>query len=62
MIGFVWYYEGVKALGPSHAAVFNNLVPVVGVGFGALLLGAPVRVSMVVGGVVTVAGVMLTSR
>ena len=62
VIGFVWYYEGIKALGPSRAAVFNNLVPVFGVGFGALLLGEPVLVSMVVGGVVTVAGVMLTSR
>lgn len=62
VIGFVWYYEGVKALGPSRAAVFNNLVPVFGVGFGALLLGEPVLVSMVAGGAVTVAGVMLTSR
>jgi drug/metabolite transporter (DMT)-like permease len=62
VIGFVWYYEGVKALGPSRAAVFNNLVPVFGVGFGALLLGEPVLISMVVGGAVTVAGVMLTSR
>jgi drug/metabolite transporter (DMT)-like permease len=62
VIGFVWYYEGVKALGPSRTAVFNNLVPVFGVGFGALLLGEPVLASMVVGGAVTVAGVTLTSR
>jgi drug/metabolite transporter (DMT)-like permease len=51
VIGFVWYCEGVKALGPSRAAVFNNLVPVFGVGFGALLPGEPVLVSMAVGGV-----------
>src|SRR5690606_35496869 len=30
-VGFVWYYEGVKAIGPSRASVFNNLVPVFGV-------------------------------
>ncbi|MGZ3181962.1 MAG: DMT family transporter [Telluria sp.] len=62
VVGFVWYYEGVKAIGPSRAAVFNNLVPVFGVTFAALVLGEPVLASMVVGGIVTVAGVTLTNR
>jgi hypothetical protein len=31
VIGFVWYYEGVKAIGPARTAVFNNLVPVFGI-------------------------------
>ncbi|TFW14858.1 DMT family transporter [Massilia arenosa] len=62
VIGFVWYYEGVKALGASRAAVFNNLVPVFGVTFAALLLGEPVLLSMVLGGAVAVAGVTLTNR
>jgi len=26
VIGFVWYYEGVKAIGPARTAVFNNLI------------------------------------
>lgn len=62
VIGFIWYYEGVKALGPSRAAVFNNLVPVFGVGLAALLLGEPVLWSMVAGGVLVAAGVTLTNR
>lgn len=62
VIGFVWYYEGVKAIGPSRASVFNNLVPVFGVLLAALLLGEPVLVSMVVGGALVVAGVTLTNR
>ncbi|HEY1044543.1 MAG TPA: DMT family transporter [Telluria sp.] len=62
VIGFVWYYEGVKAIGPSRASVFNNLVPVFGVVLAALLLGEAILVSMVVGGLLVVAGVTLTNR
>lgn len=62
VLGFVWYYEGVKAIGPSRASVFNNLVPVFGVTLGALLLGEPILVSMVVGGLLVVGGVTLTNR
>lgn len=61
-IGFVWYYEGVKALGASRAAVFTNLVPVFGVSLGTLMLGEPVLLSMVIGGVLVIAGVSLTNR
>jgi len=62
VLGFVWYYEGVKALGPSRAAVFNNLVPVFGVSLGAAILGEQILVSMLLGGALVVAGVMLTNR
>ncbi|TWI61883.1 threonine/homoserine efflux transporter RhtA [Pseudoduganella lurida] len=62
VLGFVWYYEGVKAIGASRTAVFNNLVPVFGIGLAALLLGEPVLASMVAGGVLVAAGVMLTNR
>ena len=62
VIGFVWYYEGVKAIGPSRTAVFNNLVPVFGIVLAAGLLGEPVLASMLVGGVVTIAGVIMTNR
>jgi drug/metabolite transporter (DMT)-like permease len=62
VIGFIWYYEGVKAIGPARTAVFNNLVPVFGITMGALLLHEPVLVSMVVGGALVVAGVTLTNR
>ena len=62
VIGFVWYYEGVKAIGPSRTAVFNNLVPVFGIVLAAGLLGEPVLASMLVGGAVTIAGVIMTNR
>ena len=62
VIGFVWYYEGVKAIGPARTAVFNNLIPVFGIGLGALLLGEPILISMVAGGVLVIGGVLLTNR
>jgi drug/metabolite transporter (DMT)-like permease len=62
VIGFVWYYEGVKAIGPSRTAVFNNLVPAFGIVLASLLLGETILVSMVVGGVLAVIGVTLTNR
>lgn len=62
VIGFVWYYEGVKAIGPARTAVFNNLVPVFGVSLSTWLLHEPILVSMVIGGVLVIAGVTLTNR
>jgi drug/metabolite transporter (DMT)-like permease len=62
VIGFVWYYEGVKAIGPSRAAMFNNLVPVSGMALAALFLGEPILASMVVGGLLAISGVMLANR
>lgn len=62
VIAFVWYYEGVKAIGPARTAVFNNLVPVFGILFGALLLHEPILISMVVGGALVIIGVTLTNR
>lgn len=60
-VAFVWFYEGVKALGAARAAVFTNLVPVFGVMLAVLLLDEPLLTSMVVGGLVTLAGVSLAN-
>jgi drug/metabolite transporter (DMT)-like permease len=62
VLAFVWYYEGVRAIGPARTAVFTNLVPVFGVALSALLLGEPILVSMWVGGAMVIAGVTLTNR
>jgi len=62
VVAFLWFSEGVQRIGPSPTGVFINLVPVFGVTFGALLLGEPVYASMVVGGLLVIAGVALTNR
>ena len=62
VVGFIWYYEGVKAIGPSRTSVFNNLVPVCGIVLASVLLGEPVLVSMIIGGALAIIGVTLTNR
>ena len=52
----------VKAVGPSKTAAFSNLVPFVGLGAGAVLLGEPIRALQVVGGALIVAGVVVARR
>jgi drug/metabolite transporter (DMT)-like permease len=61
-VAFVWYYTSVKKLGASVTSIFNNLVPVFGVAISVALLGEPLLVSMLVGGAVTIGGVMMVSR
>ena len=61
-VAFVWYYQAVQRLGASRTVIFNNLVPVFGASFGVLLLGEPVSPSMLIGGAIAVAGVMVVSR
>lgn len=62
VVGFIWYYEGVKAIGPSRTAVFNNLVPVFGIALASLLLSEPILLSMALGGALVIGGVTLTNR
>lgn len=59
VVGFVWYYEGVKRIGASRAAIFTNLVPVFGVLLSALLLDEALTLSMVTGVLLAVAGVTI---
>ena len=60
-LAFVWYAQGLQVLGAARTSVFNNLVPVFGVTFSAVLLGEPILPSMIIGGVVALAGVSLTN-
>ena len=61
-VAFVWFYDGVRALGPARASVFINLVPVAAVLLGFLLLNERLEWSMLAGGLAVVAGVWLINR
>ncbi len=61
-LAFVWFYEGVLAIGPARAAVFINLVPVFAIALGVLLLGEPLEWSMLAGGAIVVVGIYLINR
>jgi drug/metabolite transporter (DMT)-like permease len=61
-VAFVWYYMSVKKVGASTTSIFNNLVPVFGVAISVLLLGEQLLASMLIGGAVTIVGVLMVSR
>ncbi|MEW5773882.1 MAG: DMT family transporter [Thermodesulfobacteriota bacterium] len=61
VLGFTWFYEGIRAVGASRAGVFINLVPVSAVILAFLLLGEPVDRSLLLGGALVLAGVWLTN-
>ncbi|WP_404976948.1 MULTISPECIES: DMT family transporter [unclassified Acidovorax] len=62
VVAFIWYQQGIRAVGPSRTAVFTNLVPVFGVLLSAGLLGEDLLVSMLFGGVACAIGVLLVNR
>lgn len=62
VVAFIWYYQGIRAVGPSRTAVFTNLVPAFGVLLSAGILGEEILVSMLIGGVLSALGVSLTNR
>lgn len=62
VVGFVWYYEGIKQLGAAKTVIFNNLVPLFAVIFSTLFLNEQITLSMIVGGLLVVFGVRLTNK
>ena len=61
-LGFTWYYDALREIGPARTSIFLNLVPLFGVLLGALLLGERLALPTLFGGVLVVAGVTLTNR
>lgn len=61
-LGFRWYYEGIRAIGPARAGVFINLVPLSAVLMGAWFLGERIEASLIVGAFLICLGVGLTNR
>lgn len=62
VIGFVWFYEGVRAIGPTRAGLFINFVPISAVILAFLVLGEAVTWSLATGAVLVLSGVYLTNR
>jgi len=62
VVAFLLYARGLRGLDASSAVSVMNLVPVFGLLFAVLLLGEPVGLLQVVGGLVVIAGVTLSVR
>jgi len=61
-LGFLWYYQGIKAIGPSRAGVFINIVPISSVGLAFFFLNETIDLSLVLGAILVIVGVFLTNR
>ena len=61
-LGFLWYYEGIKYLGPVNTSIYLNLVPVFGVTLAFLTIDEIPSLSVFMGGGAVVVGVWLTTR
>jgi drug/metabolite transporter (DMT)-like permease len=62
VLGFVWFYEGVKLIGATRAGLFINFVPVSAVILAFFILREPVTLSLAAGAVLVLSGVYLTNR
>ncbi len=61
VLGFVWYYEGIKKLGPSKASLFINFVPISAIILAFLFLDEPITISLLAGAAMVSLGVYLTN-
>jgi len=62
VLAYAWYYRGIKALGAGVASSYISLVPVFGVATSVVLLGERLDSSLVVGGALALAGVVVANR
>lgn len=58
-LSYTWYLNAVKVLGAGRAAIFTNITPLSGVAFGAMFIHERLPLAVLMGGLVTVSGVLL---
>jgi drug/metabolite transporter (DMT)-like permease len=58
-LGYLFWYEGIRRIGPTRTVVYGYLMPPVGVLVAILLLREPFGLMHLVGAVITIAGVAL---
>ena len=61
VLGFVWYYQGIKTIGPMKASQFINFVPISAVLLAFFILGEPITLSLFIGAIFVISGVYLTN-
>lgn len=61
VIAFVWYYDGIKIIGPMRTAIFTNLVPVFAVLLSVIILQEQVSWYTWLGGLLVIGGVLLVT-
>lgn len=61
VLGFLWYYEGIRRIGPTRAGLFINFVPISAVLLSFLILKEPLTLSLFIGAVLVTSGVCLAA-
>ena len=62
VLGFVWYYEGIKEIGPVKTSVFNNLIPIFAVMFSVVLLDETIHAYIWYGSALVISGVYIINK
>lgn len=62
VLAMTWWNRGVKMVGPSRAAIFINIMPLVGMIFAVIFLGESLGWREIIGGLWIVFGVYLTTQ
>lgn len=60
-VGFSLYYKAIKKMGPTRAGVFINLVPFFSIVLSWFFLGESIKLQVLSGGILLLAGVTLTN-
>lgn len=58
---YLWYYEGIQAVGPSRSAIFLNVEPLAAITLGMLILGEQLTISSSIGAALVISGLFLTN-
>jgi len=61
VLGFLWYYEGIREIGPMKASVFINFVPISAIIFAWFLLDEAITPSLFTGALLVISGVYSTN-
>ena len=62
VIGFIWYYQGIRIIGATRAGLFINFVPISAIVLAYVILGEQITASLFFGTVMVVSGVYLTNK
>ncbi len=61
VVAFIFYYQGIVALGPTKAGLFINFVPISGVFLSFLILEESLTLSLLIGLLLVCFGIILTN-
>ncbi|MCF6249440.1 MAG: DMT family transporter, partial [Desulfobacula sp.] len=61
VLGFLWYYEGIKKIGPMKAGIFINLVPICVIFLSFFILNESITPALIIGALFVIAGIYLTN-